>query len=622
MSLNEAFTFPSIWNVPYRRNSYFTGREEIFTQLRKALTTRQVAALTQPQAISGLGGIGKTQTAIEYAYRFAKEYQAVLWIKGDSNDTLISDFVSIAGLLHLSQKAEMEQGHIINAVKRWLERHTGWLLILDNVEEIALVKNFIPAITRGHVLLTTRAKAMGRIAQRIELEKMQPDEGALFLLRWANIIAPHATLSEVSASDYTKAREISEIMDGLPLALDQAGAYIEETACGLSGYLNLYRKRSMSLLKERGKLASDHPEAVTTIWSNSLEKVQQANPAAAELIQLCTFLYPDMIPEEIIIEGSTELGPILQPVAEDQIELNVAIGELLKFSLIQRSPDGGNLALHRLVQFVLKERMNKETQRLWAERAVRAVNRALPDIELATWQQHQRYLPQFQFCKTLIEQWKMVFPEAAQLLYQAGYYFKLHGQYAQSEQFFSAALMIYQQIREPDDSDVIACFDNLAILFQKQGKSVEAETLYRRILEMSETVLGPEHPNLVPTLNNLGSLYQERSKYAEAEALYQRTLLIDQKTWGLDHPNVAVDLSNLARLYQAKSEHSRAEEFSQQALEIWEQLLGSDRILLLSGLESYALFLRKVNREIEAEGLENFAQTLRATHNQENPLPG
>lgn len=622
MSLNEAFTFPSIWNVPYRQNPYFTGREDIFTQLRKALTTRQVAALTQPQAISGLGGIGKTQTAIEYAYRFAKEYQAVLWVKADSNDTLISDFVSIASLLRLPQNVEMEQNQVINTVKSWLENHTDWLLIFDNVEEIALVKNFIPAITRGHILLTTRAKAMGRIAQRIELEKMQPDEGALFLLRWANIIAPNATLNEASASDRTKAREISEIMDGLPLALDQAGAYIEETACGLSGYLNLYRKRSISLLQQRGKLAIDHPEAVTTIWSNSLEKVQQTNPAAAELIQLCTFLYPDMIPEEIIIEGSPELGPILQPIAEDLIELNVAIGELLKFSLIQRSPDGGNLALHRLVQFVLKEGMNKETQLLWAERAVRAVNRALPDIELATWQQHQRYLPQFQFCKTLIEQWEMVFPEAAQLLYQAGYYFKLHGQYAQSEQFFSAALTIYEQVRKPDDSDVIACFDNLAILFQKQGKYVEAETLYRRILEMSEEVLGLEHPNLVPTLNNLGSLYQEQGKYGEAEALYQRTLLIDQKVWGLDHPNVAVDFNNLARLYKAKDEHSRAQAFSQQALKIWEHLLGSDQIPLLSGLESYALILRKANREIEAEGLENFAQTIGLRYHQENPLPG
>lgn len=313
---------PLLWNVPYQRNPFFTGREDTLTHLHNTLTAGKTAALTQPQAISGLGGIGKTQTAVEYAYRYSSEYQAVHWAKADSLEALISDFVSIAGLLDLPLKNEKDQNVVVNAVKRWLQSNNEWLLILDNVQVWDLVNNFIPTGSKGHILLTTRAQATGPIAENIEIEKMTTDEGASFLLRRAKLI------DKATEEDHNKARELSEIMDGLPLALDQAGAYIEETQCGLSQYLDLYHKRRAELLKRRGGFATGHPESVTTTFSLSFEKVGQANFAAVELLHLCAFLHPDDIPEEIITEGAPELGPVLQPVAVDQIKLDEAIREL------------------------------------------------------------------------------------------------------------------------------------------------------------------------------------------------------------------------------------------------------------------------------------------------------
>src|SRR5258706_10547019 len=127
--------------------------------------------------------------------------------------------------------------------------------------------------------------------------------------------------------------EISRVVDGIPLALDQAGAYIKEINCTLSDYLALYRIRSADLLKERSSVDRDYPESVVTTWSLSFEKVKQANLAATELLYLCALLYPEAIPEEIIIDGASHLGPVLRPVASDPLQLDNALKELLKFSL-------------------------------------------------------------------------------------------------------------------------------------------------------------------------------------------------------------------------------------------------------------------------------------------------
>jgi signal recognition particle GTPase len=139
----EVLTFPSIWNVHHRRNPFFTGREDILKNLHTTLTEGKTATLTQPQAISGLGGIGKTQVAIEYAYWYGYEYRAVLWVKADSREALISDFVSIADPLDLPEKNEQDQNRAVNAVKRWLQKHGNWLLILDNVEDLEIIDEFV-----------------------------------------------------------------------------------------------------------------------------------------------------------------------------------------------------------------------------------------------------------------------------------------------------------------------------------------------------------------------------------------------------------------------------------------------------------------------------------------------
>jgi hypothetical protein len=220
---------------------------QLLTQLATALQTGQLTALSQPQAITGLGGIGKTQLALEYAYRHRGDYQAVLWARADTRENLTSSYLTIATLLGLPEKGEQESAQVMAAVKNWFQHNTGWLLILDNADELALAREFLPPSLGGQVLLTTRAQATGRFARRLEVDILPTELGTLFLLRRAGLLAPDATLEQATEHARDVAHAICQELGGLPLALDQAGAYIEETRGSIADYLTRYQQQHLLL---------------------------------------------------------------------------------------------------------------------------------------------------------------------------------------------------------------------------------------------------------------------------------------------------------------------------------------------------------------------------------------
>ncbi len=253
-----------LWTVPYLRNPLFTGREEVIRELHEQLTASRTAALAQ--AMSGLGGIGKTQTAVEYAYRYQTDYHHILWLRASTREEIIEDLTSLARLLQLPAQQAQDQQQIVNATRNWLQTHSGWLLIVDNADDLEMASDYLPTGSSGHILLTTRAHAMKGLAHKVELTTMPLDEGVLFLVHRAGLLAPPATLDHVSAAQREIAEAIVQALGHLPLALDQAGAYLEETGESLTSYLTLYREQRKAVLAYRGGLSTRHAPVATT-WS-------------------------------------------------------------------------------------------------------------------------------------------------------------------------------------------------------------------------------------------------------------------------------------------------------------------------------------------------------------------
>jgi len=625
-------------NLP-ERNPFFTGREQVLTQLQEALAAQGRAAL------SGLGGVGKTQTAVEYAHCHLKEYDCILWVTAASQESLVSGYVTVAGLLKLPEAHAKDQTLAVDAIKRWFSSNERWLLILDNADDLKMVREFIPSRKSGHVLLTTRAGVLGPIARRVEILEMGTEEGALFLLRRAKYIAEDASIDIAVEGDQARAKEITTQHDGLPLALDQAAAYIEETSCGLSGYLSLYREHAPELLRRRGVLVSDHPDPVASTWALSFEKIDKANLPAAELLKFCSFLHPDAIPEEVFSEGAMELGPELQALASDGFRWNNTISNILKYSLLRRDPAARTLEIHRLVQKVLKQGMDENTQRRWAERAVRAVNRAFPDVKFTNWPLCGRLLSQAHAGAQLINQWGFKFPEAARLLNESAVYLFRRGRYTDAEALFERslaireetlssehpdtawslhnlavlydrqhhfseaellyqrALRIFEKVHGPDHPDVAWCLNDLAGLYYIQGQYAKVEPVCKRALEIREKVLGPEHPDTAESVTGLAVLYYTQGKYAEAEPLYQQALATREKVLGLEHPAAALILNNLAALYHSQDQYTKAEPLYQRALAIREKALGPDHPDVANSLSNLAALYYNQGQYAKAEPL-------------------
>ncbi|MDQ2902131.1 MAG: tetratricopeptide repeat protein [Chloroflexota bacterium] len=589
--VNDTFMSSSslpIWSVPYRRNPFFTGREEILSHLYTVLRTRKTAALTQAQAISGLGGIGKTQIAVEYTYRYHEHYQAIFWITASTRDVLSADFVTLAALLDLPEQQEKDQDIVVRAVRRWLSTHTHWLLVLDNVDDLEMISDFLPMHAAGDVLLTTRLQALGTVAQHIEVEKMELDEGIMFLLRRSKVLAPDIPLDQVLKENQLQAAEIVAALDGLPLALDQAGAYIEETRCGLSQYLTLYGTRRKELLLRRGKFPIDHPDSVATTWSLSFQQVEQESQVAADLLRLLVFLNPEAIPEEIMTLGAAELGPVLGVAVKDPLQLNTIIELLLRYSLIRRTPEVKSLSIHRLVQAVLKDGMARDTQRIWAERAIRAVNRAFPDVELHTWERCQRCLAHVQMGAMFSKEYELIFPEAGRLFNEAASYLVAHARYEQAEILLLRALAVRQQVLDANHPDLAHTLNDLGALYFNQGKYQEAESLLQEALTIRQQVQGLEHPDVAQTLHNLASLYRGQGAYIKAEPFYLRALHIREAIAGIDPSLVAQSYYGLAKLYHSQEKYQQAEKLCNQALRIQEQHLGDAHPMIASTLNMLA----------------------------------
>ncbi len=532
----------------------FKGRDEFLDQLRSVLKNKptHIAAVTAKQAIHGLGGVGKTRVAVEYAKRYAHEYTALLFVTGDSASNLERNLANLCGalVLNLPERDAKEQEVQVAAAIRWLREHTGWFLIVDNVdtpEAATAIKTLMQKFDTGHIVITSRLSNWGQAVEELPLDVISETAAKELLLEFT------VGKRKPTPTDEAEASALANDLGCLPLALEQSGAYIAEAGCSFAEYRKLWKAQDDEVLKWHSHLMH-YPRSVATTWRLSFGKVGKDGQ---NLLRVLCWLAPDPIPLAMLEKAE---------VGEGKSSLNVkkARRDLARYSFVKWADElHTSIVVHRLVQEITEYRLPKDKRLDWLKRSLKMVD------EFCVGDPHD------------VLSWKEIYTPARPHL------------------FAITQTADESGIAEPTSRLI----HQLALYLDTRSEHAEAEPLMRRVVRMFETSLGESHPNVAGAINNLAGLLRATNQLAEAEPLMQRALAIDNAYYGNHHPYVARDLNNLARLFQDTNRLVDAESMMRQALAMNEASYGNDHFEIAISLNNLAALLLQTNRSADAEPL-------------------
>jgi tetratricopeptide (TPR) repeat protein len=566
---------PPVWNVPFHPNPFFTGRDQFLAELQARLQAPNVAA--RRVALIGLGGVGKTSVAVEYVYRYHADYELVWWVNGAQPTSLLADLAILATKLGLATDAPLEAQ--VAALRDWLERHRRWLLVLDNVEGPQQVAEVLPRSAIGQVVITSRAGVgWETLASVLPVEVLAPADAAGLLL---------ARVGETGPAAETAATRLAATLGGLPLALEQAGAYVAATGTvTLTGYAELFATRELELLKRGQPLGYQH--TVATTWSLLLQRLREAEPAAVDLLTLASFLAPDDLPQPLLTAHADLVPEPVAATTADPLALADAVAALRQFSLVRVVADG--LYVHRLLQTVVRAALDADAGRAWAAAAIRLVRASFPDRsnEVGNWPECQRLLPHVlavaghgQRLEVEVEAWLW-------LLNQAAGYLWGRGQYRQALTLDEQTVTGRQRVLGYDHLDTLRSMHNLATTRQELGDFQGARELHEQTLAARQRVLGTDHPDTLWSMNNLAETYRDLGDLQGARELQKQTLAARRRVLGANHPDTLTSMHNLATTRQELGDLDGARELHEQTLAAYQRVLGTDHPDTLRSMNNLA----------------------------------
>jgi tetratricopeptide (TPR) repeat protein len=581
--------------------SLFKGREGVMEDLARTLGAAprlgagvRAAALVDAAVVHGLGGVGKTRAAIEYALRHREAHSALLFATAESPEALERNLAGLTGMLLPEQPrlAEAETEARIAAVLDWLATHPGWLLVLDNVdapEAVAAVEAMLGRLSGGAVLVTSRMTVWPDTVKSLELDVLALKDAAAYLLEAsAGRVVTH--------EDEALAAQLTERLGHLSIALVQAAQYMKRRRIGFARYAELWEASRAKVNAAFDKRQAQYPLPVAATWKTSVDLLGQE---ARALLGLLAQLSIEPIPRALLDVPAPGL---------EEADLEDAAVELCDLSLAAFTPDGAALSVHRLVQEVTRDDLTEADDQDPALAAALAwLRAATADTNPQDVRDWPRLTPLMPHALAAADrpgaEGEAQDDARSHLLNEFGMLLHVSARHAEAEPLFRRALAIDEARHGPDHPTVAIRLNNLAGLLRATNRLGEAEPLFRRALAIDETSYGPDHPKVAIRLNNLAALLQATDRLGEAEPLFRRALAIDETSYGPDHPKVATDLNNLAALLQATDRLGEAEPLFRRALEIDEASYGPDHPEVATDLNNLAGLLQATDRLGEAEPL-------------------
>ncbi|MCL1807856.1 MAG: tetratricopeptide repeat protein [Oscillospiraceae bacterium] len=605
-------------NLP-TRNLQFSGREDELSKIRKAFADDKSAVCIK-QTIAGLGGVGKTQIALEYAHRSKNEYTDATWWMVAENTVQARDeflkFAEAAGLLPegMETAQQLKDDEIIRRLNGWFDAHHSFLLVFDNVEDAGDIAPYLSHTMTGHILVTTRDRSLNlQDAESLELGVYTSLEAVAFMRK---------CLTDTAAIDNETSLDLlTHRLGYLPLALKQAAAYMKVKAnhCNCTGYLDLLDENGLEVFEDSA--LTEYRNIVTTTWKVSIEKTI---PPARQLLNLCAYMVPDNILIEFFKKQRETWPEPLQSMLNGTMNINKVIRGLTRYALAERDEDG-LLHIHRLVQEVVRSDAQKSDTD-WLGLCLEAMIAAMPGLddygrhgsrdwfeqlaphaaEIAsraakTYENNEDIEKQTAFLcyllgignralarysQALIWHQKesvicenvfgMEHPNTANSYGNIAGFYDNQGDYPTALEWHQKALIIREKVLGTKHPDTATTYNNIAGVYYHQGDYPKALKWYMKALHIDEKVLGKEHPDTATTYNNIASVYDNLKDYPKALDWYQKALIIKEKVHGKEHPDTAITYNNIAFTCANQGNYPAAIEWYQKALPIYEKVMGKE----------------------------------------------
>lgn len=518
----QADDAPPIWgNVP-PRNPNFTGRVELLDQLSKRLVAGSTTAVL-PAALHGMGGIGKTQMAVEYIYRHLRDYDIIWWIQAAQPTQIRSGLTELARALRLPGSNEAHTA--VPAVREALrlgQPFRRWLLVFDAAETPESVRQFFPTNGPGEILITSRNPDWAGIARPLEISVFKREESIELLRRRGPDIADE------------EAGQLAEKLGDLPLAIEQAAAWRAETGMPVTEYLRLFDEKVAEILDTSTPV--DYDLSVAAAWNVSFDELRKRNPAAHQILHICAFFAPEPISRDLFTGvRNVTVSPELDVALRDPIQLARAIRDINRYGLAKIDHGNNTILLHRLVQLVLRNRVTppqlQAQMRHGAHQLLASLDPNDPNAA-RNWPRYRELLP--------------------------------HAYAA--------------EVIDCDDGWVRQFAINLMRFLFQWGDHEEAYSLAHRAYEKfaSSPALGPNHPQTLEVAERLGFYMWVVGRFAEAAALNKRTLELRIKEHGENSEEALRAQLNVVRDLRAEGNFASARKLSEEIFQKSTKLFGPD----------------------------------------------